>query len=70
MEEKVILYTTHCPRCKALAMKLDQARIKYTECEDVRVMLSKGLTQAPGLGVGDMLMDFAAAIKWVNERGN
>lgn len=70
MEEKVILYTTHCPRCKALAMKLDQARIKYTECEDVRVMLSKGLTQAPGLGVGDMLMDFAAAIKWINERGN
>ena len=51
-------------------MKLDQARIKYTECEDVRVMLSKGLTQAPGLGVGDMLMDFAAAIKWINERGN
>ena len=70
MEEKVILYTTHCPRCKVLAMKLDQARIKYTECEDVRVMLSKGLTQAPGLGVGDMLMDFAAAIKWINERGN
>ena len=31
MEEKVILYTTHCPRCKALAMKLDQARIKYID---------------------------------------
>ena len=70
MEEKVILYTTHCPKCKALAMKLDQARIAYTECEDVRVMLSKGLTQAPALGVGDMIMDFSAAIKWINERGN
>lgn len=70
MQEQVILYTTHCPKCKALAMKLNQAGIEYTECEDVRVMLSKGLTQAPALGVGDVIMDFSAAIKWVNERGN
>ena len=68
---KVVLYTTHCPKCKVLALKLKQKNVEFEEEENVDKMIAMGLKNAPALQVdeGD-LMDFAAAVKWVNAYGN
>lgn len=66
MENKIILYTTHCPRCEILTKKLNDKNIKYTVCEDTSVMEEKGFTFLPVLEVGEKIMGFGEAIKWVN----
>ena len=63
-----ILYTTHCPKCNVLETKLKSKNIEFEICEDIDLMLSKGLQQAPYLEVDNELMDFSNAIKWVNEK--
>lgn len=63
-----ILYTTHCPKCNVLKKKLESKNIEFKICEDVDLMLSKGIQQAPYLEVDNELMDFSNAIKWVNEK--
>lgn len=63
---KVVLYTTHCPRCKVLEIKLKQKHIEYTECEDIEEMMLLGIKAAPILGIDDKLLDFGEAVKWIN----
>ena len=65
----IILYSTHCPRCKVLETKLKQKNIKYTEETDVDKMLAIGLKSAPALKVDDGdLMDFSKAIEWIKSQ--
>lgn len=64
--EKIILYTTHCPRCNVLKKKLDNIGVEYEECEDVDIMKERGFMQAPMLDVKGEVMDFAKAVKWIN----
>lgn len=70
----ITIYTTAtCPRCKVLKMKLDQKGIAYEECLDEAKMQEMGIESVPamavdGLSVDGELLDFAAAIKYVNER--
>lgn len=64
---QIKLYHTGCPKCNILMKKLQQNNIQYDECTDVDTMLSKGFTQAPILEVGEVIMDFATANKWINE---
>lgn len=66
--EKVVFYSTHCPRCKVLETKLKQKNIAYEECNDVQIMKTKGFEMAPQLEVKGTLMDFKAAIKWIGEQ--
>ena len=68
MDDKIIFFSTHCPKCKVVEMKLKQKNINYEECNDVEYMLSLGLKSAPALSVNGNLLEFAAAVKWVNER--
>lgn len=63
-----ILYTTNCPKCKVLETKLKSKNIEFEICNDVDLMLSKGIQQAPYLEVDNELMNFSNAIKWVNEK--
>lgn len=63
-----ILYTTHCPKCNVLETKLKSKNIEFEICEDVDLMLSKGIQQAPYLEVDNELMNFSKAVKWVNEK--
>ena len=65
---KIILYSTNCPKCNVLEKKLQSKNIDFEICNDVDLMLSKGIQQAPYLEVDDNLMDFTKAIKWVNEK--
>lgn len=62
---KVILYTTHCPKCKVLETKLKQLNIDYQIVEDEQVMIDKGFMEAPKLEVDGKMMGFGEAIKWL-----
>ena len=62
----IILYTTHCPKCKVLESKLNSKNIEYEICDDTRVMIDLGFQQSPILRVDSVFYDFVDAIKWVN----
>ena len=64
----IILYTTHCPRCKVLATKLAQKNIEYVENEDVDYMESIGIMSVPMLEVDGQLLDFVTANNWINNK--
>jgi glutaredoxin-related protein len=68
MEETVILWSTHCPRCKVLETKLKQKSIAYEENNDVEQMKDKGFLEAPKLEVSGVVMDFKEAVKWIGEQ--
>ena len=65
---KIILYSTNCPKCNVLEKKLQSKNIDFEICNDIDLMLSKGIQQAPYLEVDNELMDFSKAVKWVNEK--
>ena len=64
---KVILYTTHCPMCKALKMRLDKNNIEYEVCDDVDLMLSKGFSRAPILEVNGEILSLKEAMQWAED---
>ena len=64
----VVFYSTHCPKCSVLEKKLKQANIEYSEINDVRTMLAKGMTSAPNLEVDGKLMGFTESIEWINSQ--
>ena len=63
---KVVLYSTHCPRCNVLEKKLQQKNIQYEEINDVDIMTEKGYMSAPMLEVDGVSMNFKEAVDWVN----
>lgn len=66
--DKIILYTTHCPKCKVLETKLKQLNIDYDVIDDEKIMTGKGFLEAPKLEVNNKIMNFSEAIKWVKEK--
>ena len=62
---EIILYSTHCPKCKVIETKLKQAGLQYTEIDDVEKMLSLGIRMAPMLEVNGKLMDFSDANRFL-----
>jgi glutaredoxin-related protein len=65
---KVILWSTHCPRCKVLELKLKQKNINYEENTSVEEMTARGFKEAPKLEVDDVVMDFKQAVDWIKEQ--
>ena len=65
---KVVLYTTHCPKCIVLEKKLASKNISYEEVTDVDLMINKGFDVMPVLEVDDTVMDFKTANTWINEQ--
>lgn len=63
-----ILYTTECPKCKVLEAKLNSKNIQYTKSNDIKEMINLGYKTAPLLKIGDNIMEFTAAIQWVNSQ--
>lgn len=75
MAKSVMLWSTHCPRCKVLELKLQQKGVRYevnngiSEKEKVvEVMTAKGFTEAPKLEVDGVVMGFKDAVDWVKEQ--
>ena len=62
---KVVLYSTHCPKCNVLTQKLKEKQVEYEEINDISIMEEKGFQQAPMLEVDGEAMDFSAARKWI-----
>ena len=61
----VILYSTHCPKCRVLASKLEQKGINYEEINDVELMQGKGFATVPKLEVDGVVYDFKEAVEWI-----
>lgn len=64
-----VLYSTGCPKCKVLKMKLEQKGIEYEENNSVDEMIALGMMSAPALSVDGKLMDFKEANDWINAQG-
>ena len=65
----ITLYSTNCPKCKVLEMKLNKKNIEYNTCTDIDEMTAQGIKSAPTLKLEDnTILNFADAIKWVNEK--
>lgn len=64
----ITLYTTHCPKCKIIEMKLKSKHLEYQECDDTELMLTKGFKQAPMLDIDGELLDFSSAIQYINNK--
>ena len=64
--EKIVLWSTHCPRCKVLETKLKQKNVEYEEINDVEQMKARGFTEAPKLEVNGVVYDFKGAVDWIN----
>ena len=64
----IILYSTHCPQCRALEMKLDKANIEYEVCDDVELMKKMGFQAAPVLDTPEGVFNFSEPVKWVNSK--
>ena len=62
------LYSTHCPQCNTLEIKLDRAGIEYEICDDLVEMKARGFKAAPVLETADGVFNFSEAIKWVNKQ--
>ena len=63
----ITLYSTECPQCKVLKIKLDQAGIQYNIVSDQAVMAAMGFKSAPVLQVDNVTYKFADAVKWIKE---
>ncbi len=66
--EKVILYTTGCPKCKVLEQKLSGKNIIYETVTDVDKMIAKGFQTAPVLEIDEKVYEFGSAINWINSK--
>ena len=64
----IILYSTHCPQCRALEMKLNKANIEYEVCNDVELIKKMGFQAAPVLETPEAIFNFSEAVKWVNSK--
>lgn len=61
----IVLYSTHCPQCRVLEIKLKQKNISYEEVTDIELMQEKGFMSVPKLEVDGTVYDFKEAVKWV-----
>lgn len=64
----VIFYSTKCPKCKVLELKMKKKSIDYEENNDVDLMISKGIMSAPCLEINGEILDFKNAVEWVNNQ--
>lgn len=64
---KIVLYTTHCPRCEVLKTKLSQKGITFKEETSITKMMELNINSVPVLSIDGKLKNFTEAIKWINE---
>ena len=64
----VVLYSTNCPKCKVLEMKMKKKNIDYVVNNDISPLIEKGYKAAPVLLVGDSYKEFSEAVSWINEQ--
>ena len=70
--QKIIFYTTNCPRCQVLKKKMDSLGIEYELNNDIEEMMLWGVQTVPMLRIEKQLLDFSLldfsqAVKWLKE---
>ena len=65
-DQKITLYSTGCPNCKSLESILDRKGIVYTIINSEEEIIKLGFSSAPLLKVGEEVMTFYQAVKWLN----
>lgn len=65
--QKIIFYTTNCPRCQVLKKKMDSLGIEYELQDDIEEMMLWGVQTVPMLRIEKQLLDFSQAVKWLKE---
>ena len=65
--DKIILYTTGCPKCRILRQKLDDAGIEFEINTNVDEMVELGFTTVPMLKLYGMYLNFVEAVHWTND---
>ena len=63
------LYSTGCPKCKALERQLNKTKIEYEVVTDRDVMIQKGFSSAPKLEIDGEVIDYNEAVKWAMNGG-
>lgn len=64
--EKIIMYSTGCPKCKVLEAKLNKTEASYTICTDTKIMTEKGINHLPALEYNGKIYGFSDAVKLIN----
>lgn len=67
MTNKIILFSTGCPKCNVLKQKLSTYNIDYTLETDMTEIIDAGLMTVPILKVDDKYLEFKEANDWLNE---
>ena len=65
----IILYTTHCPKCRVIETKLSKKGIAFETNDNVDEMIKLGFKLAHVLYVDGQYLDFAQANNWINQQG-
>lgn len=71
--DRIVLYSTHCPKCRVIEKKLEQKNIDYELVEAkepnvINMLMEKGFRQMPILAVEGQFLDFSKANKWIGEQ--
>lgn len=64
----IVLYSTHCPKCKVLKEKLKQNNINFEENNNVELMTQKGFTTVPMLEIDGVVYNYKEAVEWIKEQ--
>ena len=64
----IILYTTHCPRCKVLETKLKNKGLNYSVVDNENEITNLGILSVPVLNVDDVFYQFKEANDWINQQ--
>lgn len=67
MNDKIILYSTGCPKCRVLEAALKRKSVVFEHCSDVNKMIELGFKEAPVLQVGDKMLSYNEGMKYVME---
>lgn len=66
----IILYSTNCPKCKVLEMKLKMKKINFSTVTELSEVIQVGenhnIASAPILQVDDNFYDFKTANTFIN----
>ena len=67
-DTRYIVYTTHCPKCNVLEIKLKNASIAYDVTDDIQPAIDAGFMSAPVLydKIENKFYAFTDAIKHIN----
>ena len=66
----ITLYSTHCPKCKVLELKLNQKKVDFNVIDNPDAVVAFGaqhnIMSAPILDVDGCAYDFSDAVKFLN----